>query len=409
MTAHLTIETFPNEAAAAYIRGKAVADPANFGALPAQLKQRAFTVAGIERMDTLRRLRDTIARLPEGASWDEVKRDLAAEISPFVDTPDGAGESGRSKAARARAEFLLRTHGFQAYSVARHQQQMEVVKDFPYWKYETVGDNRVRASHAALDGKVLRADDPWWKTHYPPWDWGCRCIVIPLDEEDAQEIGISEHNDMPTPARNENFSFDPTDASIDIDALRERYESRDDLPGWKLFTNMCRSATVQADGREPETMWELMLDGKMQTTARAEARRSDIDGKERSVVFDFLTGKTIKANDGTDTEVDATIPKGMTGGTLHTHTNGDTTPSPLDIHTGFGEKGDFDSRSRVEYIAAGNKLLRWQWLKIPEPAYTKRIEDFLGQYNKGVIDFETWALFLKELVKNGSIKMEELT
>ena len=94
MTAHLTIETFPNEAAAAYIRGKAVADPANFGALPAQLKQRAFTVAGIERMDTLRRLRDTIARLPEGASWDEVKRDLAAEISPFVDTPDGAGESG---------------------------------------------------------------------------------------------------------------------------------------------------------------------------------------------------------------------------------------------------------------------------------------------------------------------------
>ena len=82
MTAQLTLETFPDEAAAAYIRGKAVASPENFGNLPAQLKQRAFTVAGIEQMDVLRRMRDIIARLPEGTSWDEAKRGLAAEISP---------------------------------------------------------------------------------------------------------------------------------------------------------------------------------------------------------------------------------------------------------------------------------------------------------------------------------------
>ena len=46
MTATLTIETFPNEAAAAYIRGKAVADPKNFGALPDQLKQRVEEMQG---------------------------------------------------------------------------------------------------------------------------------------------------------------------------------------------------------------------------------------------------------------------------------------------------------------------------------------------------------------------------
>ena len=163
MTANLTIETFPNEAAAAYIRGKAAADPRNFGDLPAQLKQRAFTVAGIEQMDVLRRIREAVAKLPEGASWDEAKREIAAEMSPYA--------GGDMKKAKLRAEFTLRTHGFQAYAVARHQQQTAASQDFPYWKYETVGDSRVRASHAALDGKVLRADDPWWKTHYPPWDW----------------------------------------------------------------------------------------------------------------------------------------------------------------------------------------------------------------------------------------------
>ena len=397
MTATLTIETFPNEAAADYIRGKAVADPTNFGNLPAQLKQRAFAVAGIEQMDVLKRLRDTIAKLPEGMSWDEAKRDLASEISPFT--------GGDMKVARAKAEMQLRIHGFQAYAVARHQQQMETADIFPYWKYVTVGDSRVRAAHAALDGKVLRADDPWWQTHYPPWDWGCRCIVEALDEEDAEAAGISTHAEMPTPQRSGTFMFDPTNAAIDIDTMSA---SRDEAD-WKLFAAKCRQATVQANGREPETMWELMLDGKMQKTAREQARLSDVDGKERSVVFNFLTGKTIKENDGTGMEVEATIPKGVTGGTLHTHTNGDTTPSPLDLHTGFGEKGDFDSRSRVEYIAAGDKLRRWQWLKILEPDDAKRLDEFLGQYKKGTINFEEWVFFLKGLVKNGAIKMEELT
>ena len=111
MTTQLKIETFPNKAAADYIRGKAVADPKNFGKLPDQLKQRAFTAAGIEQLDVLRRLRNAVAKLPEGANWDEVKKELAAEISPFV----GSGNAKFDQAAaKARAEFMLRTHGFQA-------------------------------------------------------------------------------------------------------------------------------------------------------------------------------------------------------------------------------------------------------------------------------------------------------
>ena len=97
MTARLSIETFPNKAAADYIRGKAVADPKNFGKLPDQLKQRAFTAVGIEQLDVLRRLRNAVAKLPEGANWDEVKKELAAEISPFVD-------GGMDAAARDKSE-----------------------------------------------------------------------------------------------------------------------------------------------------------------------------------------------------------------------------------------------------------------------------------------------------------------
>ena len=410
MTAQLTIETFPDETAAAYMRGKAVADPENFGALPAQLKQRAFTVAGIEQMDALRRIRDAIAKLPEGASWDKAKREIAAEMSPYVAGHDGPapqdkghdGPAPRDKAARARAEFLLRTHGFQAYAVGRHQQQTTASDAFPYWKYETVGDAKVRAGHAALDGKVLRADDPWWKTHYPPWDWGCRCIVVALDEEDAKEAGISTSADMPTPERSGSFAFDPTNAAIDLDSLYKSYDTEAKRPDWKLFAAKCRQATVQADGREPETMWELMLDGKAKKTAAAEARRSDIDGNERAVVWDFLTGRKLNDAVGTADRVKVEAPDKATVCTLHTHPTGDNTPSPADLLTGF------NIGSKVDYIAAGKKLRRWQWLKTPEPEDARRIRQFDEDNNARRIDIEAYYHFLDKLTKGGYIKMEEI-
>ncbi len=395
MTTQLTIETFPNEAAAAYIRGKAVADPKNFGALPDQLKQRAFTVAGIEQLDALRKIRDAVAKLPEGASWDEAKKDVAEKIAAYTGVD--------MKAARARAEMQLRTHGFQAYSVARHQQQMATVARFPYWKYETVGDKRVRAAHAALDGKVLRADDPWWKTHYPPWDWGCRCIVVALDEEDAKAIGITERSRMPTPERSGSFSFDPTNVAIDLDALAESYKSADKAADWKMFAAKCRQATVQANGREPETMWELMLDGKAKKEARAEARRSDADGRERAIVFDFLTGKNLHEATGNAGSVKVEAPEKSTVATLHTHPTGDNTPSPADLLTGY------NIGSRVDYIAAGKKLRRWQWLKTPTPEDARRIRLFDVDNNAGRIDVEAYNAFLRRLVKEGYIKMEELS
>lgn len=391
MTAKLQIETFPNEAAAEYIRGKAVADPKNFGALPNQLKQRAFTVAGIEQMDVLRKLRDIIAKLPEGANWDNVKKDLAAEISIYTGVD--------AKAAKARAEHTLRMQGFQAYAVARHQQQVSTVGSHPYWMYETVGDNRVRAGHAALDGKVLRADDPWWKTHYPPWDWGCRCIVIALDEEDAQKFGISEHNDMPTPERSGSYSFDASDAGISIDMLTQ---GRDDAD-LRLLFNGARKATVQRDDGRNETMWDYMLDRHMEKTAGRLTSATERDGRERALVLDYLTGKPIgEVAVGDERSVVVDIPRNRDVATLHTHPNGDNTPSPGDILEGFTHSG------KAEYIAAGKQLRRWTWLKTPTPDDARLIRKFDADNRNGGVDIDEYKRFLGKLAAEGYIKMEDL-
>lgn len=51
-------------------------------------------------------------------------------------------------------------------------------EELPNLTYETAGDDRVRPTHAALDGVTRPVDDAFWKEYYPPNGWNCRCNVI---------------------------------------------------------------------------------------------------------------------------------------------------------------------------------------------------------------------------------------
>ena len=51
-------------------------------------------------------------------------------------------------------------------------------KEFPQLQYDTVGDGRVRAEHARLDGIIRPVGDSFWNKYFPPNDWNCRCTVI---------------------------------------------------------------------------------------------------------------------------------------------------------------------------------------------------------------------------------------
>lgn len=45
-------------------------------------------------------------------------------------------------------------------------------------QYRTAGDEKVRASHAQLNGTTLPKDDPFWFSYYPPNGWRCRCVAV---------------------------------------------------------------------------------------------------------------------------------------------------------------------------------------------------------------------------------------
>jgi len=78
-----------------------------------------------------------------------------------------------------------------AYNRGRWQQQKTVSSSRPYLMYDAINDSRTRPSHLVMDNTVLHHDDPWWKTHYPPSGYRCRCTVISLTEKQAQKRGVT--------------------------------------------------------------------------------------------------------------------------------------------------------------------------------------------------------------------------
>lgn len=62
--------------------------------------------------------------------------------------------------------------------MAARWEEFEKDGDRYFLQYRTVGDDRVRKEHAALDATTLPVEHPFWDTHYPPNGWNCRCNVV---------------------------------------------------------------------------------------------------------------------------------------------------------------------------------------------------------------------------------------
>jgi SPP1 gp7 family putative phage head morphogenesis protein len=176
----------PHDEASRFIRLKPSISRQVFDQMLPELQARTFVISGIENLKIMQTVRDAIAKIPEGADWDATKRTVTDLIASIGDK------------APQRAETLLRTHVFQAYAAAEHRALTtpENLEVFPFWQYKTMGDDRVRDSHAALDDLILPSNDVFWKTHFPPWEWGCRCQVIPRLRAEVDEIKQRER-DLP--------------------------------------------------------------------------------------------------------------------------------------------------------------------------------------------------------------------
>jgi hypothetical protein len=276
----------PHAEAIALIRDRQpVAARTFYGLLP-ELRARAFTVSGVEGASVLQRMRDTIAGLPAGETWDDVKDSLVEDLSPFLG--DGA---------ERRAEMLLRTSGFQAFTAATYR-TAQADDDTTHLQY-VHGDQAVvpTPSHEALDGIILPKDDPFWETHTGPWGHlGCVCYVRPMnpdlveaerakdEDKDPEDRNVLEGGvaaalrqgsiirgtqryDVSPPEGKGAFQWHPDDLTLPVGEVLQRYDAETQAD----FTAWARNHFVGPD----TTAWNWLNSKPAPKRARAQIRRQD--------------------------------------------------------------------------------------------------------------------------------------
>ncbi|MDR8533008.1 phage head morphogenesis protein [Serratia nevei] len=187
----------PPKEAVAYFRAKGYNISWNWYEQLTDAHARAFTVAKAARMDVLTTLRTEVDRaIHDGITRDEFINTLTPRLQKLgwwgkqiaVDSQGNAKAIQLGSPRRLALIYDVNTRA--AYNAGRYAQMMNTADAFPYWQYVAVMDSRTRPAHAALNLMVFRFDDPFWKTHYPPNGWRCRCRVRALSAARLKELGL---------------------------------------------------------------------------------------------------------------------------------------------------------------------------------------------------------------------------
>jgi SPP1 gp7 family putative phage head morphogenesis protein len=163
-----------------------------YDALEAAERQRAFKVAAVAEAEVVQRIHDAIsAAIENGTGIDEFRQAVGQDL---FDAWEGE--------APARLDAIFRTNTLGAYNAGRYEifTRPEVMDSRPYWRFDSIDDERRDDVCADCDGVILPADDPWWRTHIPPLHNQCRCSYIALTEQEARDEGAADDGPDAPPA-----------------------------------------------------------------------------------------------------------------------------------------------------------------------------------------------------------------
>lgn len=175
--------SLPYKEAIEYFKEKLIIPSEKWDDLVGSIHAKGFTVAGATKLSLLEDFYKTVQTYI--ASGDS----LGNFLKDFDDIVAKHGWSYKGD-RRWRSKVILNTNKRSAYAAGRWQQLQRVKMRRPYLIYMTVDDGRVRDEHQKWHLKVYHIDDPFWKTHYPPNGWMCRCYVRSASKKDLERLGL---------------------------------------------------------------------------------------------------------------------------------------------------------------------------------------------------------------------------
>lgn len=142
----------------------------------------AFRVAGVTQANQVQEVFDALDRAIEhGTTLEEFDAEVGGTLAEAWGGEDAP-----------RVETIFRTSVMQSYNEGRDEifSDPAVQEARPYLRFDAVGGSRGCDICDPLDGLVKPADDPFWDAHKLPLHPNCRCLVTPLDTEEAHAAGV---------------------------------------------------------------------------------------------------------------------------------------------------------------------------------------------------------------------------
>lgn len=166
----------------------------------------AFTVAKAMQIDVLSDIKGAVEKAIEnGEDFAHFKKGLEPLLmskgwwgkKSMIDPLTGKTVNAQLGSDR-RLKTIYRTNLRSAYQKGQYDRTMSS-DAHPYLMYCIGPSTHHREEHAGWNGLILKKDNPWWNTHFPPNGWGCKCYTRAVTKERKERY---EKNGIPT-ARNE--------------------------------------------------------------------------------------------------------------------------------------------------------------------------------------------------------------
>lgn len=176
-----------------YFRGKDLKPQFSWLDVWGEEHAHAFTVAGVTETKVLSEFKAAIDKaIANGTGFEAFKADAKARLTPHgwwgpktVSDPTGKWKGKTvdfTKPGRLETTFWSNVRSARAAGQWNRIQRTKESR--PYLVYIRSVAERKRPEHLQWAGTVLPVDHSWWRSHFPPNGWGCKCSVQQLDEDD---------------------------------------------------------------------------------------------------------------------------------------------------------------------------------------------------------------------------------
>ena len=191
-----------------------------------------FTVAKITKIDLLSDIQKSLSEAyKDGRRFDEWQKDIKPLLAKkgwlgdvSVTNPN-TGETKRIYVGSRRLRRIFNTNMRVSVAKARYESQMN--SHAQYFRYVAILDSRVRPNHKKLHGLILPKTDKFWDKNYPPNDWGCRCKVQALTEDEVKSEGWQVSKSAPLNIAGKDWAYNVGKANNKDKILKEKIKKID--------------------------------------------------------------------------------------------------------------------------------------------------------------------------------------